>query len=207
MNYCIAGIHTGIGKTVCSAIICQALGYDYWKPVQAGDLDNSDSIFIKNNVSNPLCNIHAERFKLLTPASPHYAAELENIQIKKEDFSLPATWNNLIVETAGGLLSPLSDNFLNIDLIEHLRLPVVLVSNNYLGSINHTLLSYNALKDKNIPVSGIVFVGEKVVSSERFILKYTRLPKLFSIPVLTSLNKQSIGEFVLKNDIKLSNNE
>lgn len=203
MNIGIVGIHTGIGKTVCSAVICQALGYDYWKPVQAGDLENSDSLFIKNNVSNPSCTIHRERFKLLTAVSPHYAASLENIEIQKQDFVLPVTKNKLIVETAGGLMSPLSTNLLNIDLIEYLKLPVILVSNNYLGSINHTLLTYSILKDRKIPVIGLVFVGEATPSTEKFILEYTRLPLLFSIPWLKTLSPKILEEFALGISIEL----
>jgi dethiobiotin synthetase len=203
MNYCIAGIHTGIGKTVCSAVICQALGYDYWKPVQAGDLDHSDSLFIQDHVKNPLCKIHPERYKLVLAASPHYASEKEDIHIKKEDFTLPATQNDLIIETAGGLMSPLSSDLLNIDLIDYFKLPVILVSNNYLGSINHTLLSYNLLKQRKVDIAGLVFVGEHTPSSEKFILDYSKLPLLFSIPFFKDFNQNSIQEFVLHHPIQL----
>lgn len=207
MSCTIIGIHTGIGKTVCSAVICQALGYDYWKPVQAGDLDHSDSVFVRDHVNNPLCKIHPERYKLLIAASPHYAAEQENIQIKRHDFMLPKTDNNLVVETAGGLMSPLAGDFLNIDLVEHLKLPAILVSKNYLGSINHTLLTYEALKARNIEVSGIVFLGETVMASEKFILEYTKLPHLFSIPQFGKLNAQSIQAFAKENHIRITDHE
>ncbi|HCW05743.1 MAG TPA: dethiobiotin synthase [Cytophagales bacterium] len=203
MNIGIAGIHTGIGKTVCSAVICQALGYDYWKPVQAGDLENSDSNFIRDHVTNPSCKIHPERFRLLTPASPHYAASLEKIEIKREDFILPSTKNNLLAETAGGLMSPLAKNFLNIDLLPLLQLKTVLVSNNYLGSINHTLLSWEALRSKGIPLLGIVFVGETVASTEEFILEHTQLKKLFSIPLLKELSQKTIQQFASEKNITL----
>ncbi len=195
MSYTIVGIHTGIGKTVCSAVLCQALGYDYWKPVQAGDLDNTDSLFIQKHVCNPLCHIHTERHRLLTPASPHYAAALENIELKREDFSLPKTENKLIVETAGGLLSPLASNFCNIDLVKMLALPVVLVSNNYLGSINHTLMTAILLKKAEIDVHGIVFVGDETPATESYILEYTGFKRLFSIPFFTQLNAEVIAEF------------
>ncbi len=202
MSIIIAGIHTGIGKTVCSAVICQALGYDYWKPVQAGDWSNSDSVFIQNNVTNPKTVIHPETHKLVTPASPHYAAQLDGIEIKKNDFKLPESKNNIVVETAGGLMSPLADNFLNIDLIELLQLPVVLVSNNYLGSINHTLLSYEALKSSNIKIAGIVFDGVEATPSQDYILSYTKLPLLFSIPEFPNLNAQAISDFSTTISIK-----
>ena len=204
MSIIIAGIHTGIGKTVCSAVICQALGYDYWKPVQAGDLEHSDSVFIQNNVSNPSCKIYPERYKLVTAASPHYAAQLEGITIQKENFSLPKSPNNIVVETAGGLMSPLANGFLNIDLIEHLNLPVVLVSNNYLGSINHTLLSYAVLKNRNISTIGIVFSGEETSASEQFILENTPLPLLFSIPLFEKIDAATISEFVQKISLNFS---
>lgn len=203
MNIAIAGIHTGIGKTVCSAVICQARGFDYWKPVQAGDLENTDSMTVQNLVSNKNCKIHPERYRLKKPASPHYAAALENILIQRHDFIIPVTKNNLLIETAGGLMSPLAKDFLNIDLLERLNVPVILVSNNYLGSINHTLLSCEALKNRNISVLGLVFVGEQVASSEEFILEHTRLSKLFSIPQFQNLDSATIKEFAIPENIKL----
>lgn len=203
MSVIIAGIHTGIGKTICSAVICQALGYDYWKPVQAGELENSDSIFIKQNVSNPNCTIHPESYQLSMAASPHYAAELDAVEIKMERLVLPQTNNNIVIETAGGVMSPLSNKLLAIDLIQELNLPVILVSNNYLGSINHTLLTVAALQQRNIPVSGIVFSGATVLSSQVFILAYTRLPLLFAIPYFEKVEPTAIKAFAATLAIKL----
>lgn len=203
MSIIIAGIHTGIGKTICSAVICQALGYDYWKPVQAGDLDNSDSIFIKKNVSNPLCKIHEEMYRLSIPASPHYAAQQDGIEIKFTDIILPETDNGLVVETAGGIMSPLSNDFLNIDLVQELNLPVILVSNNYLGSINHTLLTVAAFEQRNIAVHGLVFSGEVVESTREFILQYTKLPLLFSIPMFEKIDSDTIAAFAKTISINL----
>ena len=197
----IAGIHTGIGKTLCSAILCQAWGYDYWKPVQAGDLAHSDSIFIKNNVSNPLCTIHPEAYQLQMAASPHFAAYTEGVNIERQKMNLPPTHNNIIVETAGGIMSPLGMNFLNIDLIQHLKLPVILVSENYLGSINHTLMSIYVLKQHNIPIKGIIFNGDVIQSSVDFIVENSQLPHLFSIPKMEQVNKESIQKFIENNDI------
>lgn len=202
MNICIAGIHTGIGKTLCSAVLCQALGYDYWKPVQAGELDNSDSHFIERHVRNPKCKIHSERYRLQLPASPHYAAAMEDIRIRKEDFVLPQTANDLLVETAGGLMSPLAEGLLNIDLIAYLKLPVVLVSQNYLGSINHTLLTYDALKNQNIQILGLVFSGHASPHSEKFILQHTKLTHLFSIPFMDTVNAESVSAFAKTLEIK-----
>ena len=203
MRVIIAGIHTGIGKTICSAVICQKLGYDYWKPVQAGELTNSDSIFVKRQVTNPDTKVHPEKYKLLTPASPHYAAEIDGMEIRRENITLPEGAYNLVVETAGGLMSPLANNFLNIDLIQRLNLPVILVSNNYLGSINHTLLSHEALVNRQINVLGIVFSGEETPSSRTFILNHTQMPLLFSIPHLTDITPEKIAAVANSISFKL----
>jgi len=203
MNIAITGIHTGIGKTVCSAVICQALGFDYWKPVQAGDLEHTDSMFIARHVGHPRSVIHPERYRLKTAASPHYAAALEGTEITREDFVLPVTGNGLVVETAGGLMSPLARNFLNLDLVAHLGLPAVLVSNNYLGSINHTLMSHAALAARDIRVLGIVFVGDQVPASESFILDHTGCTRLFSIPHFTHLDKATLDDFVKTISIEI----
>lgn len=194
-HFIIVGIHTGIGKTVCSAIMTEALGYDYWKPVQAGDLDASDSIFIKNHISNPLSKIHDEAFRLTQPMSPHAAAKIDKTEITLADFHLPSTSNGLIVETAGGVMSPLSDSLVVLDLVKYLGLPVVLVTQDYLGSINHTLLSIEILKRAKIPILGLVFSGEKVATTRTFIQEYTGLETLLEIPFFESLNQKTIVDF------------
>jgi dethiobiotin synthetase len=202
MNIIVAGIHTGIGKTLCSAIICQALGYNYWKPVQAGALDNSDSIIVSNLVTHPHCLIQPEQFKLVMAASPHYAAQAEGKEIKPADFVIPESKHPMVIETAGGLMSPLAKNYLNIHLIQALRFPVVLVSNNYLGSINHTLLSVTMLEQNKIPIKGLVFCGYPQPSSESFILRHTKLPLLFSIPFFETVDSHTIAEFAKTIELK-----
>jgi dethiobiotin synthetase len=195
----IAGIHTGIGKTLCSAILCEALGLDYWKPIQAGDLDNSDSIFIKTHVFNLLCTIHPEAYRLKVAASPHFAADTEGVVIDRKKMILPKSENKILVETAGGIMSPLGKNYLNIDLIKQLKLPVILVSENYLGSINHTLMTIKLLQNAKIPIKGIVFNGEKNQSSMDFILEHTQVPFLFFIPKFNTVNNNSIKDFINDN--------
>jgi dethiobiotin synthetase len=197
MSIIIAGIHTGIGKTLCSAILCEAWGYDYWKPIQAGDLEQSDSIFIQNHVQNPLCTIHPEAYRLKIAASPHFAAEQEGIEIDKNKLILPKSHNPILVETAGGIMSPLSAHLLNIHLIQQLNLPVILVSENYLGSINHTLMTISLLQQAQIPIQGIVFNGENVPSSTDFILKYSKIPLLFTIPKLKVVNYNAIKTLII----------
>jgi dethiobiotin synthetase len=195
MSFIIAGIHTGIGKTICSAILTEALQWDYWKPVQAGSLEDTDSMFVQHNISNTKSKIHPEAYRLKIAASPHYAAEQEHRQIILNDMKLPVTSNEIIVETAGGLLSPLSDTLSNLDLIKHLKLPVILVSNDYLGSINHTLLTFELLKQHKIIIQGIIFSGKEVPSSRAIILKKTNLPLLLSIPFFENITPKAITDF------------
>lgn len=180
-NIFVTGIGTDVGKTVVSAILTEALQADYWKPVQSGSLEKTDSQRVGELISNPRTAFHPEAYLLQAPLSPHAAAALENVAIELSQIHLPQTANRLVVEGAGGLLVPLNDKHLVVDLIGHLQLPVVVVTANYLGSINHTLLTVEALKSRNIPVLGLIFNGEPTPASEDYILQYTGLPKLLSV--------------------------
>ena len=201
MNFIIAGIHTGIGKTICSAVLTEALQYDYWKPVQAGDLESTDSHFIQNHIENKRTRIIPEAYRLTIPASPHFAAAQDGVEIVLDKLTLPKSDNSIIVETAGGILSPLSDTLVNLDLIKHLGLPVVLVTNDYLGSINHTLLSVEILRGAKIEILGLVFSGQRVDATRTFIQKYTGLKTLLEIPFFGNLDKKTVIEFVRKTKI------
>ena len=178
----IAGIGTEVGKTVTSAIITQKLKADYWKPVQAGDLHQSDTIKVKNWVSNQKTTFHEEAFRLTEPMSPHAAADIDGITIQIDDFKTPETDNNLVIELAGGLLVPINHKETNLELIQQLGLPVVLVVNFYLGSINHTLLSVSLLKTNNIPLEGLLFNGEVNAESKQVILEMTGCKDLGTVP-------------------------
>ncbi len=198
-NLFVTGIGTGIGKTIVSAILTEKLKADYWKPVQSGELDNSDTMKVKSLVSNSVSVFHPETYRLTQPFSPHKSADLDEIKIDSQQFTLPKTDNNLIIEGAGGLMVPLNNSYLIIDLIKNLNAEVVLVSQNYLGSINHTLLSAQALKQYQIPVAGIIFNGDKDACSEDFILQYTGFKYLGHIPQYTALNKVTIitaGDYI-----------
>lgn len=177
----VAGIGTGIGKTVVSAILAEALQADYWKPVQAGNLEYTDTDFVREHVGNAASRFHPEAYRLREPMSPHAAAALEATTIDLHCLAFPGTDNRLIAELAGGVMVPLNDTQLNIDLLESWKVPVVLVSQNYLGSINHTLLSVDALKRRSIPLAGIVFNGTPNPAGEELILQYTQLPCLFRV--------------------------
>jgi dethiobiotin synthetase len=198
-NIFVTGIGTGVGKTLVSAIIVEKLKADYWKPVQSGDLDHSDTMFVKNLVSNKQTQFHPEAYKLTQPFSPHKSAAIDGIRINPETINLPWTDNTLVIEGAGGLMVPLNEKYLIIDLIKRLEASVILVSKNYLGSINHTLLSVNALKQYQIPIKGIVFNGFKDIYTKEFILDYTGVEFLGHIPEFDKLDKKAIikgGDYI-----------
>ena len=188
----VTGIGTEIGKTIVSAILVEKLQADYWKPVQAGDLGNSDSLKVKSLISNPRSFIFPEAYKLTQPFSPHKSAAIDGITIEQEKIQPPVTDNILIIEGAGGLMVPLNNKFLMIDLIKELNAEAILVSSNYLGSINHTLLSIYALKQYDIPVKGIIFNGVKDIYSKEYILNYTGIPLLGHIPKYDNIDKLDI---------------
>jgi len=170
----ITGIGTGIGKTIVSAIVTEALQADYWKPIQAGLQEDTDSQTMSRFITNSVTKIHPEAFRLNMPASPHAAAKAENKEIRIKDIRIPATASNLVIEGAGGLMVPLNDKELMIDFIKETNAPVILVVKHYLGSINHTLLSVEALKQRKINVAGIIYNGEPNASSEEAIEAFTQ---------------------------------
>ncbi|WP_256011526.1 dethiobiotin synthase [Desertivirga xinjiangensis] len=188
----ITGIGTDVGKTVVSAVLVEKLKCDYWKPVQSGDLNDSDTMKVKALVSNPVSLFHPESYRLTQPFSPHKSAALDGVEIDLSKIHIPETQNQLLVEGAGGLMVPLNDKQLIIDLIGHLQAEVILVVKHYLGSINHTLLSLDTLKHRNIPVKGIIFNGAPDEYSESVILNYSDTRLLGRIPLVPNLDKESI---------------
>ncbi|SFI76717.1 dethiobiotin synthase [Myroides guanonis] len=159
MKLFVTGVGTGVGKTVVSSILVSKFKADYWKPIQAGDLEDTDSMKVYRWTNN-IFRIHKERYAFQRAASPHEAAAVEGIEIKLNDFEMPQIDNNLIVEGAGGLFVPLNDKEYMIDLIVHLQLEVILVIRDYLGVINHSLLSIKALELRGISIYSVVFNGE-----------------------------------------------
>jgi dethiobiotin synthetase len=184
----VSGIGTDVGKSVVSAMLIEAFGTDYWKPVQTGDRDTD---FVTNLVSRKF-TLHPPAYTFQTPASPHHAAALENTFIDTQKLLFPQTGNHLIVEGAGGLLVPFNPNLLVIDFIQQLQLPVILVSKHYLGSINHTLLSIEALKSRNIPLLGIVFNGNENAVSEKAILDFGNTTMLARINDEAEITKEVV---------------
>lgn len=191
MKLFITGIGTEIGKTVCSAILVQYFKADYWKPVQSGDLHYTDSHKIGEWTDNTIC--YPETYRLQLPASPHQSARAENIHIDLDNFRLPETDKDLIVEGAGGLMVPLSDNRFIIDLIEILNLPVALVVRNYLGCINHSLLSIIVLQQRNIKLEYVILNGDFPEDTERVICSFIeKETKIIRIPEISSPGKEHI---------------
>ena len=192
-QYFITGIGTDVGKTVVSAIVSEHLKATYWKPIQAGDLENSDSIRIQNLTEN--VTVLPEGITLSQPMSPHAAAKIDGIKIELSDFTLPDVKGNFIVEGAGGLMVPINEEGLMIiDLIDAFKLPVILVSRHYLGSINHSILSAESLQKRGIKIAGFVFVGEENKATEEIILKNTGLSMIARIPEVTEVSKDFILE-------------
>ena len=172
MKIFITGISTDVGKTITSAIVVEALEADYWKPIQAGDLDNSDSHKVKSQVSNSKSQFFPNSYALNTPASPHLAAEIDGVTIDLKEINEPKTENHLVIEGAGGIFVPLNENETIVDLIQP-DYKVIVVSRHYLGSINHTLLTIEAIQNRGFKVAGIIFSGSENKSTESLILNKT----------------------------------
>lgn len=189
----VTGISTEVGKTIASAILVEALEADYWKPIQAGDLENSDSHKIASLISNSKTIIHANSYALKTPMSPHAAAEKDGVRIELAKISEPKTNNHLIIEGAGGLLVPLNDTNTILDLIQA-TYTVVVVSRHYLGSINHTLLTIEQLQQRGFNLL-LLFNGNSQPSTEQIILNKTGVAAIGTIAEEKGFTKKIIKRY------------
>ena len=194
MKLFITGIGTNIGKTIAAAIITEALQADYWKPIQAGDLKDSDSHKIKIYISNKKTIIHPNSYVLQTPASPHLAAKIDGITIDLKKITEPKTQNHLVIEGAGGVLVPLNEKDSIIDLIQP-DYKVIIISRHYLGSINHTLLTIEALQNRKIKIAGIIFNGNENEATESIILNKTKIPMIGRINDEPYFDQNVIAEY------------
>jgi len=174
----VTGIGTGVGKTVVSAVLLEALHADYWKPIQTHDHFPTDTEVLRGLVSNPHTRFHPESYRLPYPVSPHHAARCSGIEIEMEKIQCPEVTRPLVIEGLGGLLVPLNKEHLLIDLFAQWNYGIVLVSQHYVGSINHTLLSIEACKSRGLPLVGIVFNGEDQQGCEEIILNMAGVPCL-----------------------------
>lgn len=189
----VTGISTEVGKTIAAAILVEALQADYWKPIQAGDLDNSDTHKVKMLVSNSKSKYHKSSFELHTPMSPHAAAEIDGLNIKTSLIKEPKTKNSLIIEGAGGLLVPINDTQTILDIIKP-TYKVIVVSRHYLGSINHTLLTINLLKEKGFDIA-IIFNGNEHPTTETIISKMTKVPIIGRIDEEPYFDKNVVKDY------------
>lgn len=194
----ITGIGTGVGKTVWSAIVTEALNADYWKPVQSGFDDGTDKLLVSSLISNSISNLHPELYKLRLPASPHLSARAENTRISLDHIhqyfnGLETANNYCVIEGAGGLMVPLNEREFVADLIKKLDAAVLLVSRNYLGSINHSLLTAKVADQYKLNVAGWLF-NDRFMDYEDELVNWTGIPRIGSIPFSEDLNREFVKE-------------
>ena len=193
-KYFITGIGTDVGKTVVSAVVTEALEADYWKPVQAGELQRTDTDSVMDLISNSKSKAHDHSYALKTPMSPHAAAEIDQVEIELDKITEPETENHLVIEGAGGLLVPLNNRDTIMDLIRK-EYKIILVSRHYLGSINHTLLSINELRRRGFSISGIIFNGNEHPTTEHIIQEIGKVKVIGRINEENFLDKTVIKKY------------
>lgn len=189
----LTGIHTDIGKTVCAAVLVRALQCDYWKPIQAGSLEHTDSDTV-HQLSGTATQIHPEAYRLQLAASPHTAARAEQVNITLADLRAPTTERPLLIETAGGVCSPINDHHVVADLLAHNDWPTVLVTQHYLGSISHTISAIDALNARGVRILGLIVNGDAHAESEQFITQYSQLPILVHIAHMNELSAPNVAQ-------------
>lgn len=192
-RYIVTGTDTGVGKTVFAAGLAGHLGARYWKPVQAGTDEGTDSAGVAA-LAGGRARVLPEAYVLETPCSPHEAARIDGVTIELSQLTLPQGEKPLVVEGAGGVLVPFADNLLAADIFAHWGLPTILVARTALGTINHSLLSLEALRKRGVPVHGVAFVGEANPASEAAIVGYGNVTHLGRLPLLDPLNAQTLAE-------------
>lgn len=191
-GFIVTGTDTDVGKTVFAAGLAAALGADYWKPVQAGLADGTDSLSVEQLAGSKV-KIHPEAYRLATPCSPHEAARIDGVTIEIARLTLPKTSNTVVVEGAGGALVPYRMDLLAADLFRHWNLPAIIVARTALGTISHTLLTVEALRSRQIAIAGIAFVGEAEPVAEEAIATISQCPRLGRLPMLDPLDAATLG--------------
>lgn len=191
----VTGTDTGIGKTLVSAILCRAWNATYWKPLQTGLADEEgDTPTVRDLAGLSPARIIPPAYAFQAPLAPLAAGDLENVTVNPGRLVLPQVQGPLVVEGAGGLMVPVREDMMLVDLIESLGLPVVLVTRSGLGTINHTLLSLEALRRRDIPVLGVVPVGPPNLGNERDIARFGKIRILFRVPQLDAVTETSVSE-------------
>jgi dethiobiotin synthetase len=188
MRLVVTGTDTDIGKTVLAGAIAQATGAAYWKPIQAGLDEATDS----ERVAALGVRTLPEAYRLTTPCSPHWAAEIDGVALEDDALELPAGEPDLVIEGAGGVLVPIRDDLLYADLFARWGLPAVLAARTALGTINHTLLSIEALRARGVPILGVAFVGEAIENTEATIARIGRVKRLGRLPMLPEVTAEAL---------------
>lgn len=191
----VAGTGPDVGKTVVSAILATLLQADYWKPVQCGSEDASDTHTIKQLIDTSSLQVHAPAYSFRAPVSPHQAAQLENCRIEMEKFQLPKSQRPLVIESVGGIYVPLTPNNLSIDLFKRWHCKWIVVSRHYIGSINHTLLTLEALKRHGIPILGLIFNGTETPATEQAIVDMSGIPFIARLQPEENINPTIIQRY------------
>lgn len=191
-HYVVVGMDTGVGKTVFAAALAGALDGFYWKPVQAGLDGETDSQTVERLSGLPPDRLLPEAWRLTTPASPHIAARIDGVEIDVERLSPPKVDRSLVIETSGGLMSPLTDGTLTIDVLARWSLPVILCARTTLGTINHSLLSIEALRRRDISISGVAFIGDASEDVQATIARMGNVTMLGRLPFLAPLTRKSL---------------
>tara|TARA_B100000212_G_scaffold324900_1_gene286111 strand:- start:864 stop:1523 length:660 start_codon:yes stop_codon:yes gene_type:complete len=210
-QFIICGTDTDVGKTLISSFIVRGLGCYYWKPIQSGMTPETDSEFVRRVSEVNKEKILKEAYLFSNPVSPHWAAEIDQIEVNKSLLNLPNIDHNLLLETAGGVMVPITRNFLQIDQIKSWGLPVILVCRSSLGTLNHTLLSIEALKKRKIKILGLIINGEKHADNPKTLKTFSNLPILAEFPFIENLNGDILDRLWQKLDMnekfnKLFNN-
>ncbi len=198
-GYIVTGTDTGIGKTVFAAGLTGALAATYWKPVQSGLEDETDTQAVARLTAGSGAQVLSEAYRLITPCSPHEAARIEGVAIDLERLSLPDTVRPLVVEGAGGVLVPYTDELLAADLFAHWGLPAIVVARTALGTINHTLLTLEALRARGVTVAGVAFVGEEEPVARGAIARFGKAPIIGCLPMLNLLDAETLKDAFAAN--------
>jgi len=188
----VTGTDTGIGKTVLSALLVAALDLDYWKPIQTGASEVTDRQTVIMCAGIPAERTHPEQYIFDPPVSPHLAAELKGVEIEIERIRRPLTSRRLVIEGAGGVLTPVSDDEFMLDLMRHIGVPVIVAARSALGTINHTLLTVAAIRNAALDLRGVVMIGKENKDNHRSIERYGRVPVIGSIPWLDNINRGAL---------------
>lgn len=193
-RFFITGIGTNVGKTFCSAILTEALQADYWKPVQTGVIESADVNEVSRLITNQRTQFQREAYSFTAPVSPHLAAAIENEEIELSKIELPNTANHLIIEGAGGILVPLNKIHYVIDIAKKFDAEVILVVRNYLGCINHSLLSIDYLMKNNFKLKGLILNGNFDAMVEESIVNYSNTPVLAKFYEMSKVNEQVVSD-------------